>query len=132
MTSLPENKNDRKLTKPQKTLSTKRSKTPNGEVSAEEIFDNKTAVKMVLDSHKKIEKENKTLKKELTNLNLTVEETRNQKRNGQIAIVLANIANIMIGFGVNLITGDKVKEGLMVFIPGVILVIMGIYFARKK
>jgi septal ring factor EnvC (AmiA/AmiB activator) len=98
----------------------------------DEIAGNKTAIKIVLDSCQKIEKENKSLKKQIDTLNSNVEENKEKKRNTQVALVLAAISSLLTAFAINLLTADKIKEGVMVFIPGIVVMVTSLYFSLKN
>jgi len=108
-----------------------RKKISNEKSFVDEIAENKTAIQMVLDSHQEIEKENKSLKRKIDKLSSNVEKNEEKKKNNQLALVFVTFANISISFAVNFITDDKINTGLILFVPGVILMAMGLYFSLK-
>jgi len=101
-------------------------------LSVDELTGNKTAITMVMHYYKVLQEENVTLRNDLNTARGYVEGYGTKKANATIGAVLLLVANIGIGFGVNLLTSNQVWPGLATFIPGLCMAAAGTYFATKE
>jgi hypothetical protein len=104
-------------------------------LSVEEITGNKTAITMIMHYYKQLVDENMALKNNNNTLQTYVNAYQRNKSNSAIGAILLAISNVSVGFGINLITSGNIFPGLATLIPGLMLIIAGIYFtfliARK-
>lgn len=99
-------------------------------LTVDEVVNNKTAVKMLFHYYKKLSDENMSLKNEKNTLNTYVDAYKRAKDNSIISSLLFMLSNLLIAFGVNLLT-DKLNNdnaGWLLLISGIISTIAGIYF----
>lgn len=103
-------------------------------LSADELNDNPTAIKMLLHYYRQLTDDNKRLQNNNNTLKTYVEAYERQKSNTATGAVLLTVSNISIGFGVNLLTGStpNVASGISSLVVGMALVITGIYFTFLK
>jgi hypothetical protein len=103
-------------------------------LSADELNNNPTAVKMLLHYYRLLTDDNTRLKNDNNTLKTYVDAYEKQKSNTATGAVLLAISNISVGFGVNLLTGNtpNVWPGISSLFVGVSLVVSGIYFTFWK
>ena len=101
-------------------------------LSVDELTGNKTAITMVMHYYKVLQEENVSLRNDLNTAKSYVEGYGTKKTNATIGAVLLLVANVGIGFGVNLLTSNQVWPGLATFIPGLCMAAAGTYFATKE
>jgi hypothetical protein len=103
-------------------------------LSADELTDNPTAIKMILHYYRQLTDDNVRLKNDNNTLKTYVDAYDKQKSNTATGAILLAVSNISIAFGVNLLTGStpSVWPGVCSLIVGVTLVISGIYFTFCK
>lgn len=101
-------------------------------LSVDELTGNKTAITMVMHYYKVLQEENVSLRNDLNTAKSYVEGYGTKKTNATIGAVLLLVANIGIGFGVNLLTSNQIWPGLATFIPGLCMAAAGMYFATKE
>lgn len=104
-------------------------------LTVDEIVNNKQAVTMVFHYYKKMEDENTSLKNERNTLQTYVEAFNRKKSDSATAAILLLVSNIVIGFGINLLTdtNDQSREpGWIVFTVGAIMALSGFYFQFLK
>jgi len=101
-------------------------------LSVDELTGNKTAIIMVMHYYKVLQDQNLTLKNDLNTARSYVEGYETKRTNAGIGAVLLLVANVGIGFGVNLLTSQQTWPGLATFIPGLCLAAAGTYFATKE
>jgi len=101
-------------------------------LSAEELTQNQTAIKMLLHYYRQLVDENTSLKNDNNTLKTYVEAYGRQKSNSAVGAILLAVSNISIGFGVNLLSINNTWPGVASLIVGVSLVFSGIYFSFKK
>lgn len=101
-------------------------------LSVDELTGNKTAITMVMHYYKVLQEENGSLRNDLNTARSYVEGYGKKKVNATIGAILLLLANISIGFGVNLLTGNQTWPGLATFIPGIFMAAAGTYFAMKE
>lgn len=104
------------------------------DLSADELTDNPTAIKMLLHYYRQLTDENTQLQNNNNTLKTYVDAYGRQKANTATGAVLLAVSNVSIGFGVNLLTGStpSVGPGVSSLVVGVALVIAGIYFTFFK
>jgi hypothetical protein len=100
-------------------------------VSVEELTGNKTAITMVMHYYKQLSDENTSLRNDLNTLKTYVDGYRAAKKDARTGAILLAVSNVGIGFGVNLLTGGHVWPGAVTFLPGVILLVVGLYFSLR-
>ncbi len=101
-------------------------------LSVDELTGNKTAITMVMHYYKVLQEENVSLRNDLNTAKSYVEGYGTKKTNATNGAVLLLVANIGIGFGVNLLTSNQIWPGLATFIPGLCMAAAGTYFATKE
>lgn len=101
-------------------------------LSVDELTGNKTAITMVMHYYKVLQEENVSLRNDLNTAKSYVEGYGTKKNNATIGAILLLVANIGIGFGVNLLTSNQIWPGLATFIPGLCMAAAGTYFATKE
>lgn len=91
-------------------------------VTIDELLKNRTALKMLLHNHQKIENENIMLKQDLQR-QATIEKELDRKNDfSKISGVLSLFSSISLSFGINFVTTDSSD------IKGWILIGFGIFF----
>lgn len=112
-------------------------------LSAQELTQNETAIKMLLHYYRQLNDENSRLKNDINALKTYVDAYEKQKSYSGTGAILLAISNINIGFGVNMLTGSltgtqtaltlaALWPGVSSLIIGVALIIAGIYFTFWK
>jgi len=101
-------------------------------LSVEEITGNQTAIKMLMHYYKQLVDENATLKNDNNTLNTYMTAYDKQKSNSATGAVLLALSNIVVGLGVNFLTGNVTGPGLAALAIGVVIVVVGIYFSFFK
>ena len=104
------------------------------DLSADELNDNPTAIKMLLHYYRQLTDDNKRLKNDNNTLKTYVDVYEKQKSNTATGAILLTVSNISVGFGVNMLTGStpNISSGISSLVVGVALVITGIYFTFRK
>lgn len=90
------------------------------QINAEELIDNKIAIKQLINNHNLIVKENANKEKIISSLNAQIEYL---KTTPFISIVVGTMniaATIIVGLGVNLLTSENPKSSI-----GIILIVTG-------
>lgn len=103
-------------------------------LSVDDIVNNKPAITMVFHYYKVLSDENTSLKNDLNTLSTYVSAYEKKKSNSATATILLGLSNILVGFGINILTNNNFITGLVVFIPGICLAIAGfcIQFFKDK
>ena len=101
-------------------------------LSAEELTQNQTAIKMLLHYYRQLVDENSSLKNDNNTLKTYVDAYDRQKSNSAVGAILLAVSNISIGFGVNLLSANNTWPGVASLIVGLSLVFTGIYFSFRK
>lgn len=101
-------------------------------LSAEELTDNPTAIKMLLHYYRQLVDNNTALKNDNNTLKTYVDAYDRQKTNSATGAILLAVSNISIGFGVNLLTLNTTWPGIASLIVGISLLVTGIYFSFRK
>jgi hypothetical protein len=101
-------------------------------LSVDELTGNKTAITMVMHYYKVLQEENVSLRNDLNTARSYVEGYGTKKTNSTIGAILLLVANVGIGFGVNLLTSNQTWPGLATLIPGLCMAAAGTYFATKE
>lgn len=101
-------------------------------LSVDELTGNKTAITMVMHYYKALLEENISLRNDLNTAKSYVEGYATKKTNSTIGAFLLLLANVCIGFGVNLLTAQQTWPGLATLIPGLCMAVVGTYFATKE
>ena len=101
-------------------------------LSVEELHKNKTAVTMLLHYYRELVDENSALKNEKNTLETYVASYEKKKTYSVVAAWLLTLSNLLTGFGINLLTSGIVWPGLATLIPGVGLIVAGLYFSNRE
>ena len=103
-------------------------------LSADELNENPTAIKMLLHYYGQLTDDNSRLKNDNNTLKTYVDAYDKQKSNTATGAILLSVSNISIGFGVNLLTGStpNLWPGISSLFVGIALVVSGIYFTFIK
>ncbi len=100
-------------------------------LSVDEITGNKTAITMIMHYYRILVEENTSLKNDLNTARTYVAGYAAKKVNSGIGATLLLVANVCIGFGVNLLTSQQTAAGSATLIPGLVLAAVGTYFTTK-
>ncbi len=87
---------------------------------------------MLLHYYTKLVDENSALRNEKNTLETYVESYETKKTYSSVSAWLLTLSTILTGFGINLITGGSTWPGLATLIPGIGLIIAGLYFANRE
>lgn len=101
-------------------------------LSAEELTENPTAIKMLLHYYRQLVDDNTSLKNDNNTLKTYVDAYDRQKSNSATGAILLAVSNISVGFGVNLLSINNTWPGVASLVVGVSLIIAGIYFSFRK
>ena len=102
-------------------------------LSVEELTGNSTAITMLVHYYKQLVDENNRYKNDLNTLKTYVDGYSRKRTNAAVGGIVLAMANVPIGFGVNLLTtGEHVWPGLGCLIPGLVMVIVGLFFAFRE
>jgi hypothetical protein len=103
-------------------------------LSTAEVVNNETAIKMLMHYYKQLTTENLTLKNEKNTLDTYVSAFETKQTNSAAGSLFLVISNIVIGFGVNLLSGtaENSRPGWMLLSVGVFLALAGLYFNFLK
>lgn len=101
-------------------------------LSAEELTQNQTAIKMLLHYYRQLVDDNTSLKNDNNTLKTYVDAYERQKSNTSTGAILLAVSNISIGFGVNLLSSDNIWPGIASLLVGLSLIFAGIHFSFKK
>lgn len=103
-------------------------------LSADELNNNPTAIKMLLHYYRQLADDNTRLKNDNNTLKTYLDAYQKKRSNTATGAILLAVSNISIGFGVNLLTGStpSVGPGISSLIVGVSMIITGIYFTFLK
>lgn len=101
-------------------------------LSVDELTGNKTAITMVMHYYKILQDDNVSLRNDLNTAQGYVAGYATKKSNATIGAILLLLANVSIGFGVNLLTSNQLWPGLATFIPGIMMAAGGTYFSTKE
>lgn len=100
-------------------------------LSIDELTGNKTAITMLVHYYRVLLDENTSLRNDLNTAKTYVNGYDRQRSNTAVGAVLLLVANVGIGFGVNLLTSNVVWPGLATLIPGLAMAATGTYFSLK-
>jgi hypothetical protein len=101
-------------------------------LSVDEITGNKTAITMIMHYYKQLVEENQSLRNDLNTLNTYVQGYEMSRTNARVGAFLLVVANISVGFGVNLLTSKQNAPGLATLIPGLCMALVGTYFSLRE
>lgn len=102
-------------------------------VTLDELLKNKTALKMLLHNHQKIQNENVMLKQDLQRQATIERELDRKKEFSKISGILASCSSIALGFGINFVTsniGDI--KGWIVCAFGIAFQLISLYYNFRK
>lgn len=100
-------------------------------LSIEELTGNKTAITMVIHYYRVLLDENTALRNDRNTLQTYVDSYQTKKTNAAIGAILLLVANVGIGFGVNLLTAGQTWPGLASLIPALSFAVAGTYLSFK-
>jgi hypothetical protein len=86
---------------------------------------------MLLHYYKQLLNENTSLKNEVNTLKTFVDGYERKKIYSSMGSILLATSNILIGFGVNLLTLSTNWPGLATLLAGIILIVIGLYFSNR-
>ena len=101
-------------------------------LTTEELTSNPTAIKMMLHYYRQLVDDNSTLKNDNNTLKTYVDAYNVHKSNSSIGAILLALSNVLVGFGVNLVTINSDWPGGVCLFVGVCLAFAGIYFSFRK
>ncbi len=102
-------------------------------VTLEELLKNKTALKMLLHNHQKIQNENVMLKQDLQRQSTIEKELDRKTEFSKISGMFALCSSVALGFGINFVTNNIVDiKGWILCILGVTFQIISIYYSFRK
>jgi hypothetical protein len=100
-------------------------------LSIDELTGNKVAITMLVHYYKVLLDQNNALKNDLNTAKSYVDGYNKQRSNTLVGAILLLVANIGIGFGVNLLTSGVTMPGLATFIPALVFAGAGTYISLK-
>lgn len=102
-------------------------------VTIDELLENKTALKMLLHNHLKIQNENIMLKQDLQR-QATIEKELDKKIDfSKISGIFALCSSVALGFGINFVTSNIADiKGWIISIFGVAFQIISLYYSFRK
>jgi hypothetical protein len=100
-------------------------------LTVDELLSNKTAITMLLHYYKQMMNENTSLKNEVNTLKTYVDGYERKKIYTSIGATLLATSNILVGFGINLLTQATNWPGIITLSAGIILIAVGLYFSNK-
>jgi hypothetical protein len=100
-------------------------------LTVDELLDNKTAITMVIHYYKQLVSENVSLKNETNTLRTYVDSYERKKIYASIGSILLAASNVLVGFGVNLLTPSTNWPGIATLISGILLIGIGLYFSCR-
>lgn len=98
-------------------------------LSIDELTGNKTAITMLVHYYKVLLDENGSIKNDLNIAKTYIGGYDRKKTSAVTGAILLLVANVGIGFGVNLLTNNIVWPGLATLIPGLAMAVAGTYFS---
>jgi len=101
-------------------------------LSADDLTDNPTAIKMILHYYRQLVDENMALKNDKNTLKTYLDAYTKHKSNAATGAILLAMSNVSIGFGVNLLSSEHYWPGTSTLIVGLSMIIAGIYFSFGK
>ncbi|WP_145987335.1 hypothetical protein [Cupriavidus taiwanensis] len=102
-------------------------------LSVDEIKGNKVAITMLLHYYTQLSEENTSLRNERNTLSTYVTGYQQKKSDARIGAVFSAVSTVLMGFGVNLLTGDAPKlYGMSLFIPAIIMMVVGLWFSLRE
>jgi hypothetical protein len=101
-------------------------------LSVDELLNNKTAITMIIHYYKKLVDDNNSLRNNNNTLQTYVDAYQRKKIYTNIAAWILAFSSVLIAFGVNLLTESNTWPGLATLIPGIIAIIVGLYFSNKE
>ncbi|KAA3643207.1 MAG: hypothetical protein DWQ07_22070 [Chloroflexi bacterium] len=100
-------------------------------ISVDELTGNETAIKMVMHYYRQLIDDNNVLNNEINTLKTYVDAYETKKTKTAVGAILLGLSNILTGFGINLLTNNQTWPGLATLIPGVCLIIGGLYLTYR-
>lgn len=102
-------------------------------VTLDELLENRTALKMLLHNHQKIQNENVMLKQDLQR-QATIERELDRKNDfSKIAGVFALFSSVALSFGINFVTNNIIDiKGWILIALGISFQIISIYYSFRK
>jgi hypothetical protein len=101
-------------------------------LKVEELLNNKTAITMLIHYYKKLVDDNNALKNEKNTLDTYVRVYERKKTFSSIGAILLALSNILIAFGVNLLTGESYWPGSVTLFCGVSATFVGLYYSYRN
>lgn len=101
-------------------------------IDIEDLVGNLTAIRMVVHYYKRLVDDNITLRNENNTLKTYVDAYKTQKSNSVTGAVLLFFSNIIIAFGINLLTISFSWPGLASLLSGLCIAAAGTYFSFFK
>ena len=101
-------------------------------LSADELTDNPTAIKMLLHYYRQLVDEKVSLRNQRNTLQTYATAYERTRLNTSVGAVLLTVSNVSVGFGVNLITSGQSGPGISSLVVGACLVVVGIFFSFRK
>lgn len=101
-------------------------------LKADDLQNNKTAITMLIHYYRQLVDENNALKNERNTLNTYVEVYERKKIYSTIGSGLLALSNILIAFGVSLLTSSSNWPGGVTLFCGVISAIFGLFYVNKN
>lgn len=104
------------------------------DISVDELAKNKTSIKMLLNDYRRVRDEKALLLNERNTLSTYVAGFETARDDAKTSAILMALGNLVIGFGVNLLTADATKNaqsGGLLLTAGIAITGGGIYFAFR-
>lgn len=100
-------------------------------LSIDELTGNKTAITMLVHYYKVLLDQNQALRNDLNTARSYVTGYDKRKTHATVGAILLLVANVGIGFGVNLLTSRNTWPGLATIVPGLVFAAAGTYFSMR-
>jgi hypothetical protein len=101
-------------------------------LTVDELLDNKTAIMMMMHYYKQLVAENTGLRNEGNTLRTYAEGYERKRTYASIGAGLLAASNILVGFGVNLLTSGSNWPGGLLLLAGIVQIAMGLGYTAKE
>ncbi len=100
-------------------------------LTVDELVDNPTAIKMLMHYYKKLVGENAANQNELNIMRTYVDGYQRKKTYAGVGTLLLATSNILVAFGVNLLTVTIAPPGVVTLASGILVIALGLYFSTR-
>jgi hypothetical protein len=101
-------------------------------LSVDELVGNKTAITMLMHYYKQLVDANSALENQINTYRSYEAGYEKKKLRSSVGAILLVLSNVLIGFGVNLITSANYWPGGVCLVPGLITASAGLWFSLAE